>query len=301
MWYTVYMKLLIVNNPYLSTAAYLNQSRRLRQELADLGVEADIIRNEGYPCRIAQDGAAVCALDGYDGCVYLDKDKYLSAMLEKSGLRLFNRHQAIVDCDDKMTTAIRLIGAGIPMPITLPGKLCFDASSCTVADSELDSIEQALGYPVVCKECYGSLGTGVYLANDREQLQAIADKLIGKPHLFQQFVATSRGRDIRAIVIGGKVIACMQRTSHTDWRANLGLGGTAQRVEADDEVVRIATTACRVLGLDYAGVDLLYGSNGYYLCEVNSNAFWGGIEPCTGVNVAAAYAQYIVQQLGGLS
>ena len=301
MWYTVYMKLLIVNNPYMQTAAYCNQSRRLQQEFADLGVAADIVRNEGYPCRMAQDGAVVCAYTGYDGCVFLDKDKYLSAMLERSGLRMFNSHQSIVDCDDKMTTAIRLIGAGVSMPITLPGKLCFDASGCTVADSELDSIEQALGYPVVCKECYGSLGTGVHLANDRGQLRAIADKLIGKPHLFQQFVATSRGRDIRAIVIGGKVIACMQRTAQTDWRANLALGGTAQAIEADAEIVRIATTACRVLGLDYAGVDLLYGKDGYYLCEVNSNAFWGGIEQCTGVNVAGAYAAYIVRQLGDRS
>ncbi len=295
------MKLLIVNNPYMQNAAYLNQSSRLRQELADLGVEADIVRNEGYPCRIAPNGEAICAYHGYDGCVFLDKDKYLSAMLERSGLRLFNSHQAIVDCDDKMTTAIRLIGAGIPMPVTLPGKLCFDAGHATIADSELDCIEQALGYPVVCKESYGSLGTGVHLAADRQQLQTLANRLIGKPHLYQQFVATSRGRDIRAVVIGRQVVACMQRTSHTDWRANLGLGGTAQPITADDEIVRIATTACRVLGLDYAGVDLLYGRDGYYLCEVNSNAFWGGIEQCTGVNVAAAYAGYIVRQLGGAS
>ena len=280
----------IIINAYSNLAHSLNQSYRLKEEFCKLGVGADILRNGGRAL-IDGGGNVVSPLTGYDCCVYLDKDKYLSSMLERAGMRLFNSHSAVEACDDKMTTFIALAGSGIPVPETIPAPLCYDADAHPSA-AMLDFIEQRLGYPVVVKESYGSLGRGVHLANDRAQLEALAERLKLTPHLFQQFMAKSAGRDIRAIVIGGRCVAAMERKNDGDFRSNIELGGKGSAVQLSDEVMHICERAAGLLGLDYCGIDVLEG-DGPALCEVNSNAFFGGIERVTGKNIAALYARHI--------
>ena len=229
----------------------------------------------------------------------MDKDKYTSAILEKSGLRLFNSHAAVRVCDDKMETHLALAGKGIPMPPTVGGLLCYDLDAKVKAD-DMALIEKTLGYPVIVKECYGSLGKGVYKADDRQALEALCEKLKCAPHLFQKFITSSAGKDVRVIVIGGKAVAAMQRKSETDFRSNLELGGTAKPVGIDDCLRDICELTAKTLNLDYCGIDVLYGENGSYLvCEVNSNAFFGGIERVTGVNIARLYAEYIYSKIYG--
>ena len=217
-------------------------------------------------------------------------------MLEKAGLRLFNCHNAICDCDDKMLTFIRLAGGGIPVPKTLSGLLCYD-NDAQISVRTLGKIEAQLGYPVVVKSCYGSLGKGVFLAEDRAALAKIMGELKCQPHLFQQFIKSSAGRDIRVIVIGGRYFASMQRKSGGDFRSNIELGGKGEPFDAPQELIDMCERTARLLNLDYCGIDVLFGDNGYILCEVNSNAFFGGIEKVTGKNVAKAYAEYILKQI----
>lgn len=287
---------LILINAYSKLKSSLNGSQRLKEELEKLGVCADIYRNDYFVAHINRSGDIETQVDGYDFCIYLDKDKYISHMLEKSGLRLFNSHTAIEVCDDKMLTAITLANNGIPMPKTLAGLLCYDESA-EIGEDTFKRIENALGYPVVVKASYGSLGQGVYKADGREELVKIADKLKCKPHLFQQFIKESEGRDIRAIVIGGKFVASMIRKSNGDFRSNLELGGTAQAFDPPQEVVSLCERVASLLKLDYCGIDLLFGKDGYYICEVNSNAFFGGIEQATKVNIAKAYAEHIFNEI----
>ena len=286
---------IIITNAYSTLPTGLNQAERLKTEFERLGVNAEIRRN-GFFAYL--DGAdLVNELQGFDFCVYLDKDKYLSAILEKSGLQLFNSHAAVRVCDDKMKTHLALSGHGVPMPKTVGGLLCYDAGAQVTG---LDFIERTLGYPVIVKECYGSLGKGVYKADDRRALVALCEKVKLVPHLFQQFIASSYGRDIRVIVIGGKAVAAMERKSDTDFRSNLELGGRAKPVEIDGCLRDICELTAKTLKLDYCGIDVLYGENGKYLvCEVNSNAFFGGIERVTGVNVARLYAEYICGKIYG--
>ena len=285
---------IIIINAYSTLPTGLNQAERLKTEFERLGVNAEIRRN-GFFAYLNDDGKLVNGLTGFDFCVYLDKDKYASAILEKSGLRLFNSHTAVRVCDDKMKTHLALAGHGVPMPATVGGLLCYDAGAQVTG---LDFIERTLGYPVIVKECYGSLGKGVYKADDKKSLEALCEKLKCTPHLFQKFIASSAGRDIRVIVIGGKAVAAMQRKSDTDFRSNLELGGTAKPVEIDGCLRDICELTAKTLELDYCGIDLLYGENGGYLvCEVNSNAFFGGIERVTGVNVARLYAEYICSKI----
>ncbi len=289
---------LILVNAYSKLEHSLNQSVRLKAELENMGVRAEIRRNDFFAAYIDGKGNLQSCADEYDFCIYLDKDKYVSQMLEKCGLRLFNSHYAVEACDDKMLTSVILADNDIPMPATLPGLLCYDPKEDVRAET-LDAVEKMLGYPVVVKTSYGSLGKGVYKADDREQLEKIAEELKCKSHLFQQFISSSFGRDIRVIVIGGKFVAAMVRTSDGDFRSNLELGGAGTPFNPPREVINLCEKTAGILKLDYCGIDVLFGENGYYICEVNSNAFFGGLEKVTGANIAEKYAAYICRCIYG--
>lgn len=289
------MKGLILKNAFFSATEYDTQAERLKEELEALSVETDVLRNDSFP--VSVDGNIRNRLRGYDFCIYLDKDKYILKALELSGLRTFNRYDAIETCDDKMTTCLALSGHGIDMPLTLPGMLCYDRRA-EIPEEKADIIGETLGYPLVVKTAYGSRGTGVFLVNDRRELLAKMRELKLTPHLFQKFIPESRGKDLRVIVIGGKVIGGMIRKSESDFRSNVALGGKAEACPVSEQAARICRRCAEILGLDYCGIDLLYGKDQKPLvCEVNSNAFFYGFERTTGINVARQYAEYIIGRL----
>ena len=290
---------LILINAYMQLQSQFSQAERIKTELEKLGVRTTVLRNDGFFAYINNGAVASDISEKYDFCVYLDKDKYMSEMLEKTGLRLFNRHGAIRDCDDKMQTYLALQGVGIPMPKTLSGLLCYNAEE-RVKEQTAIRVEELLSYPIVVKECFGSLGKGVYMANDRKELLSLMEKLKCRPHLFQEAVTQSLGRDIRVIVVGGKVIASMERKSERDFRSNIELGGVGTPYAPSEEMILLCQKTATRLGLDYCGIDILLGENGQpLLCEVNSNAFFGGLESVTGVNVAGAYAKHILREIYG--
>lgn len=286
---------LILVNAYSKRESSLNQSRRLKEEFEKSGIAIDVKNNDCFLASIDDDGN-IAADFNYDFCIYLDKDKYISQMLERAGVRVFNSHYSVQACDDKMTTSVLLSNSGIPMPQTLSGLLCYDRDEKLNARA-LDIVEKRLGYPLIVKTCYGSLGKGVYKADDRERLERIAEELKCKPHLFQKFIKSSSGRDIRVIVIGGRCVAAMVRQSDGDFRSNLALGGSGRAIDAPAEVEEICERAAAILRLDYCGIDVLFGEGKYYVCEVNSNAFFGGIESVTGINIARKYADYVIDKI----
>ena len=289
------MKGFILKNAYFNIVEYETQAQRIKDELNLLGVECDIVRNDyGF---VTVDRAVKTAFDGYDFCVYLDKDKYLLKALEKSGVRTFNSFSAIEVCDDKMATYLSLSENGIDLPLTIPGVLCYD-SKVVIRESLAEVIEKKLGYPLIVKSSYGSRGTGVYLIKDRAQLIAKMNELKMTPHLFQKFIPESYGKDLRVIVIGGKVLGGMIRQSNGDFRSNVALGGSATPYPVDDKLTTLCEKCAHVLGLDYCGIDVLFGQDEKpYICEVNSNAFFYGFERATGINVAKAYAEHIVKTM----
>ena len=141
-------------------------------------------------------------------------------------------------------------------------------------------------------------GWQVYLAKNKDELLQLRKKLLHTSHVYQQFVSSSSGKDIRVIVVGGKAIAHMTRQNDHDFRANVELGGVAKYTPVDDEFLNVAERCASVLGLDYAGVDLLVDSNGKPLvCEVNSNAYFKGMQSCFKVDVADEYLQHILKNL----
>ncbi|MBR4504701.1 MAG: RimK family alpha-L-glutamate ligase [Candidatus Methanomethylophilaceae archaeon] len=291
------MKGLILINAYSRMRAFDVQASRLAEEFAELGIETDILRNDGFIARIEGRGI-VADCDGYAFCVYLDKDKYVLEALERSGVPVFNRYSAIEACDDKMVTYIRLAGHNVRMPKTLPGLLCYDPGE-PVRPEAAGKVADALGFPVVVKECYGSMGKGVHIARDADQLSGLMEKVKTVPHVFQEFVGSSSGRDLRVIVIGGKAIGGMLRHSDADFRSNIGCGGVGEPYDLTPEVAAYAERIADALDLDYCGIDLLFPGDGgdMILCEVNSNAFFEAFESCTGINVARIYAKHVLDEV----
>ena len=292
------MKGLVLINAYWRAECVTEQAERIQRELELAGVETDIKRNGFLPCA-AGAGIENRIADAYDFCVYLDKDKYVSELLEKSGMRLFNRHEAVRVCDDKMRTYAALAANGIAVPYTVPAPLCYTAGSVPRADV-LDEVERRLGYPIVIKTSYGSGGKGVYKADNRAELERVAGGLLMQPHMYQQYIE-SDGKDIRVIVIGGRVTGGMLRTApEGEFRSNIAAGGSGQPYPLDDDAIKRCERVADVFSLDYAGIDLLRTPHGYIVCEVNSNAFFAEFERTCGINVAGAYAGHIVRTMSGV-
>lgn len=292
------MKGLILMNAYPNGEKFYTQSRRIAEELEKLGVQTDIVKNGELYCQMDANGEIVCPQsDQYAFAVYLDKDKYLGQALEKSGLRLFNGAKQVEVCDDKMTTYLALEKSGLKLIPTIPAPLCYTPNA-KVDTCFLEKVAAKLGFPMVVKTSFGSLGKGVHLVRGMEELREIAQKFLYTPHVYQKFLKSSAGRDIRIIVVGGKAIGAIERIAQAgEFRSNVELGGKACKISPSPEYISAAEKAAETLNLDYCGVDLLQTEEGPVVCEVNSNAFFEGMEKATGINIAETYAKYILSKL----
>lgn len=290
------MRGLIIVNPYQVDGGNNHQAQRLKEEFSKLGVSVEIL-SCGYKLNRLVNSNLEFLEEKPDFVVFLDKDKYLSASLEKAGVRLFNADKPIRLCDDKGETVIALANAGIPMPNTMFAPLCYNEKAEITLD-DAKAVIDTLSLPVIVKESYGSLGVGVYKADTTKELLALMQKLKTEPHIYQEYVGYKKGTDVRVIVIGGKVVCAMQRSNDVDFRSNLACGGTGTAITLDKEFTEVAEKTAKLLQLDYCGIDLLYGKDGKpVVCEVNSNAFFRGVEGVTKVNVAKTYAEYIINAL----
>ena len=292
------MQGLIIINGYPNGEKFYRQANRIAEELRLLGVKTDVRRNGEITAAIHSTGD-VTALTGkkYDFAVYLDKDKYLGRALERAGIRLFNPAAAVEICDDKLTTYFALQDKGLPLIESIPAPLCYTQGA--IPDEKfLKKIAARLGFPLVVKESYGSCGMGVHLVHGMEELTEIGKKLLHRPHFYQRFLSKAAGKDIRVIVIGGKAVAAMARIAQKgEFRSNIELGGRGEKILLTPQQQAVAEGAAKALGLDYCGVDLLETENSVVVCEVNSNAFFDGLEAATGVNVAALYAKHILSNM----
>lgn len=234
-------------------------------------------------------------LQAGDYALFWDKDVRLARALEGMGVRLYNTAAAVAVCDDKAATHLELARRGVPMPRTLVAPMTY-VNMDAQGDAFLRRGAETLGFPLVVKECFGSLGGQVYLARDRGQLCRLADTMGPKPFLLQQFVAASAGEDKRLYVVGGRVAAAMRRRSETDFRANIWGGGRGEACSPTAEEERLALECAAILGAEIAGVDLLQSETGPLVCEVNSNAHFAALTACTGVDVAGLIADYVLQR-----
>jgi ribosomal protein S6--L-glutamate ligase len=162
------------------------------------------------------------------------------------------------------------------------------------------AIERVGGAPVVIKLLEGTQGIGVILAPSNRVAEAIVETLHSTQQnvLIQQFVAESKGRDIRALVVGDRVVAAMRRKAQGDeFRSNVHRGGVTEGISISAEYERTAVRAAQIMGLRVAGVDMLEGAGGPLVMEVNSSPGLEGIENATGLDVAGAIIDYVDHQV----
>jgi ribosomal protein S6--L-glutamate ligase len=236
------------------------------------------------------DGAALPFFDAVIPRIGSSITAYGSAMVRQfamTGAYCLNSATAIANSRDKLLAHQLMAQNSLPMPIT--------AFASSPHDTD-DLIAMVGGPPLIVKLLYSSQGNGVVLAENKKSAQSVIDAFRNAEanFLVQQFVADAAGQDIRCIVLDGKIIAAMRRQAPSDdFRANLHKGGSAHEVKITSEERKIAVRAAKVMGLKFAGVDLLRSAKGPLLLEVNSSPGLEGIEKTSGVDIAGHVMDYI--------
>lgn len=207
--------------------------------------------------------------------------------LEHLGVEMINGSRAIELTKDKLQSAQIFARHHLPTPKTMLVKEPVDPGL----------VGREIGYPCVVKIFAGSYGKGVYLCRDARELQDFVDFCHGiksdEAIIVQEYIDSKPGQDIRVIVVGGRALGAMQRTSHDgSFKANITRGGRGELYPMNDRIEQIAVDTAAVLGLDVAGVDLLFDGDDYKLCEANSAPGFKGFEAATGIDVAHEIIAY---------
>ncbi|USN96778.1 MAG: 30S ribosomal protein S6--L-glutamate ligase [Candidatus Nomurabacteria bacterium] len=234
-------------------------------------------------------------LGGFDAVIpriSASMTRYGSAIvrqLEMQGVYSVSSSIAIVRARDKLRSLQLLAKAGVGIPKTVVSR------NSTDIDDLLDKLG---GTPVIIKLARGTHGNGVVLAESKKAAKSVLQAFYltnedGTNILLQEFIKESAGTDIRAFVVGGRVVASMQRRSlDDDFRSNLHKGGEGTPVKLTDEERKTAIKAARALGLNVAGVDLMRSERGPLVLEVNASPGFG-VEKVTSRDVATAIIEYV--------
>lgn len=159
-----------------------------------------------------------------------------------------------------------------------------------------DLLQQVGGAPVILKLAAGTQGKGVVLAETGKAAESVMQAFFveGVSFMIQEYIEESGGTDIRAIVIGNRVVAAMKRQGHDgDFRSNLHLGGSGEKYALNDEEKRTAIKSARAMGLSICGVDMIPSKRGPLVMEVNSSPGLQGIEKATGKDIATKIIEYV--------
>ena len=213
---------------------------------------------------------------------------------ERLGIFILNSSQSMETSKDKLATLQMLASNNIPIPKTMLAKFPIN----------IPVVEKEFKYPLILKTITGSQGKGVFLLENRHKLKDIATLMeISKDPkinlILQEFVSFSKGKDIRVIVIGGRPIGAMLRTAQgKNFKANYSAGGLVKSFKMNPAIEWLAVESARIIGLDIAGVDILFDKDDKYrICEINSYPGFEGFEKATGLNVPEEIYNYIKLRL----
>lgn len=277
----------------------LHSIRRLLQEASKLGVRLDTINP--VECQMIIDGSSSRLVVGaqelprYDavlpriGASITQYGLAVVKQFEMLGMFTVNSSLAIAESRDKFRALQLLNQAGIRVPATV----------LTRSQRSLRSTSRTVGgMPVIAKLLQGTQGVGVMLLHTPASFQSVVETLwdFGVDVFVQQFLKEGGGSDYRALVVGNKVVAAMQRTaSRGEFRSNIHRGGEGSLVRLPVAFQKAAVRAAQVFGLEIAGVDLMASRNGPAVLEVNSSPGFEGIERATGLNIAGDIVTHMVR------
>lgn len=282
----------------LSRNTTLHSIRRLLAEARKAGLKCEVI--DPLDCQVVLEGkrtgvwvGARC-LPRYDvvipriGASITEYGLGVVRQFEAMGVRVLNGAHSIAQSRDKMRCLQVLSSEGIRVPRTVLTRNSPGAVRNAVA--------RMGGMPVVMKLLQGTQGLGVMLLQSELSLVSVMETLEGlnQDFLLQEFVSEGAGRDYRAFVIGGKVVTAMLRTApEGEFRTNIHRGGEGTFVKLPKRYEQTAIKACKVLGLEIAGVDMMESKGGPLVLEVNSSPGFEGIERVTRLNVGAEVMKYV--------
>jgi gamma-F420-2:alpha-L-glutamate ligase len=275
------------------------ENRRLLESMTARGLDVEIC----HPDRFAVTMGANPVLT-YDGALFPLPDLILSRtgsgtgsdavailrQMEAMGGAVVNSLSAIQVAMDKIYTMQKAAAEGLP----IPRSMIHTANKGVIIGWTI--------YPCIVKVATGSRGNGVFKCDDAAQLKAFVGlmKVLDprRPFLVQEYLGDCPGCDLRVLVIGGNAVGAMMRSSKDgDFRADISAGGMGANFELTPEIVDISERIARLLGLEIAGVDLLFSGDKFVLCEANSSPGFRGFEGFCGLDVASKIAEYVVNRL----
>jgi len=275
------------------------ETNRLVESFTSKGIEARVCHPDDFDIIVDRDIKNGIKYKGHDmelpklvlvrlGAGILPFQLAVVRHFEQAGVPCVNGSVAIETVKDKLRTSQILSRNGVAIPNTMLVR--WPIEDRLVTDN--------IGFPCVVKVVTGSYGEGVHLCErkkDYKKLVEFVENLGNKKTMIvQEYLGDRPGEDLRVLVIGGKVFGAMLRTApEGDFRANITNGGTGSKFEVTDEIDFIARETAKALGLDIAGVDLLFDDRGFRVCEANSNPGFSGFEKYCGVDVADAITEYV--------
>ncbi len=280
------------------------ETNRFIEEAKIKGIELDVYSPEEIEIIVTQDNSKSIFINGKpaelpqfviprmgSGTTYFALA--IIRHLERLGVPCINSSNSIETVKDKLFAHQLLISKNLPVPKTMLMKFPLNR----------ELIQDQFDMPIVIKTLSGSLGRGVFLAESRKQFDDLVRIIeVTNPNvniILQEMVESSRGRDLRVFVVGGRVIGCMVRKSSSeDFRANFSAGGTVEPYKLTPEIEWLALEASKILGLDIAGVDLLFNNEGFCICEVNSSPMFKGMESSQEINIPQAIFDYVQVRIG---
>lgn len=271
---------------------------RLKEEALKRGHEVDIIKykqcymsiDDKHP-EVLYEGRRLCGYDAIIPRIANYMTRYGCAIVrqfEMQGVWTTSSSIAIVRARDKLRSAQILAKYGVDMPKTLVSRNTAD----------IDDLIDQIGLPAIIKLATGTHGNGVVLADSKKAAKSALQAFYlynedGTSVLLQEYIKESAGTDIRAFVVGSRVVASMQRRSlDDDFRSNLHKGGEGTPVKLTDEENKVAIQAAKAMGLHIAGVDIMRSERGPLVLEVNASPGFG-IEKVTGRDVASKIIEYV--------
>ena len=274
----------------------------LMRALTARGHSGSVVPYEALMARVASHGRPVSLASGAERL--LDADAVLARIipngsleqiiyrvdalhwLEDRGIRVMNSPRAIERCVDKFYTSALLHEAGLDTPETIV---------CERIDDAMDAIREMRD--VIVKPLFGSMGHGMVRVSDPETAFRVFRAIeMTRAVFYVQRVIEHDGCDVRAFVVGDRVVAAMERRARDGgWRTNISLGGEGRAIDLPPDWCRMALTAARAVGADYAGVDMLPARDGTtYVLEVNGIPGWSGVQATTSADVAGAIVDHLV-------
>ncbi|MDY4214621.1 MAG: RimK family alpha-L-glutamate ligase [Candidatus Onthovivens sp.] len=282
----------LVVNSFINSSKFQKLYEMLVNSFSKKGINLEIKRANEISLKVNE---AIIDLPSF--VLFYDKDIYLSLRLEAMGCKVFNNSKAILLCDNKILMYQELFKNNIRIPKTYIAPKTFENINYCNLDF-LNTIEKELGYPMVFKEAYGSFGEQVYLVNNHNEAISLIKKIGYKDFLIQEYIKTSKGKDIRINVVNHKPVCSILRYNDFDFRSNISNGGKAINYEPNKEFLDLAIKASKALNLDFGTVDMLVDeSNHPIVCELNSNPQFKSTFDVTNVDLSDYIRDYIISKL----